>query len=174
MAWLTNLLTRAAKKYSRKGIKNAHELLHKEMFVSSITFSFYPDPDDGMIGVIWFVGVYLIKCGSLSDRLICSHDYISDLHAQDSGRKFKTFKEWNVKGYSRLVEDIIGYAQYVDTERNEKAEEDTGADKISFADGPGMLPLIPTEAKGVRGLEPAKHTQEVIRSYFSRHYRKRR
>jgi hypothetical protein len=45
--------SRAAKKYSRKGILNSHELLHKEMYVSCITFSFYPEPDSGMIGVVW-------------------------------------------------------------------------------------------------------------------------
>jgi hypothetical protein len=44
---------RAAKKYSRQGISNAHQLLHKEMYVSCVTFSFYPDPDTGVIGVVW-------------------------------------------------------------------------------------------------------------------------
>jgi hypothetical protein len=47
------LACRAAKKYSRKGISNAHQLLHKEMYVSCVTFSFYPDPDTGVIGVVW-------------------------------------------------------------------------------------------------------------------------
>ena len=35
-----------------------------------------------------------------------------------------------------------------------------------------MLPLLPKELKGVRGGEVAKHATEVIRSYFTRHYRK--
>jgi hypothetical protein len=44
---------RAAKKYSGKGIINAHELLEKEMNVSCITFSFYPNPDTGVMAVFW-------------------------------------------------------------------------------------------------------------------------
>ena len=36
-----------------KGIVNAHELLQKEMYVSCITFSFYPEPDTGVVAVVW-------------------------------------------------------------------------------------------------------------------------
>ena len=46
------IIFRAAKKYSRKGIINAHQLLHKEMFVSCITFSFFPEQESGVMGVI--------------------------------------------------------------------------------------------------------------------------
>jgi hypothetical protein len=44
---------RAAKKYSRKGIINAHQLLQKEMYVSCMTFSFFPEPETGIMGVVW-------------------------------------------------------------------------------------------------------------------------
>jgi len=44
-------MERAAKKYSRKGITNAHQLLDKEMHVACITFSFFPDPDTGVMAV---------------------------------------------------------------------------------------------------------------------------
>ena len=44
---------RAAKKYSRKGIINAHQLLQKQMYVSCITFSFVPEPETGVVGVVW-------------------------------------------------------------------------------------------------------------------------
>ena len=143
------------------------------MFVSAITFSFYPDPDTNMIRVVWSVPPYFYAIPIHISQVYFSHDYIADLHAQGSGTKFKTFKEWNEKGYARLVEDLIGYAQYVDQERNAKADEDlSAADKINFENGPGMLPLIPMEVKGIRGGEVAKHANEVIRSYFSRHYRK--
>ena len=54
--------SRAAKKYSRRGIINAHELLDKEMAVSCITFSWFPDPDTGVLGVVRSVSnVYLIR-----------------------------------------------------------------------------------------------------------------
>jgi hypothetical protein len=43
----------AAKKYSRKGIINAHQLLQKEMYVSCITFSFNPEADTGVMAVVW-------------------------------------------------------------------------------------------------------------------------
>ena len=44
---------RAAKKYSRRGIINAHELLDKEMGVDMISYSWFPDPDTGIVGVMW-------------------------------------------------------------------------------------------------------------------------
>src|SRR5258705_13927102 len=37
---------------------------------------------------------------------------------------------------------------------------------------PGGLPLLPSEVKGVRGMEVAKNAKEIIRAYFLRHYRK--
>ena len=46
-------LFRAAKKYSRRGILNAHQLLNKEMNVSCIIFSFFQDPDSGVLRVVW-------------------------------------------------------------------------------------------------------------------------
>ena len=49
--WLTEE-NRAAKKYSRRGIVNAHELLDKEMGVDMISFSWFPDLDMGIVGVI--------------------------------------------------------------------------------------------------------------------------
>ena len=145
------------------------------MAVSCLTFSFYPDPDTGMFGVVWqdFVSIWGIKANWIS----FSHDYISGLHSKATGKKIKTFKEWNAKGYARLIEDIIGYAQYVDQETKESSTDETGFGPESnqftnFEVGPGMLPLLPKELKGVRGGEVAKHATEVIRSYFTRHYHK--
>ena len=46
-------LLRAARKYSHKAIVDAHQMLHKEMFMSCITYSFYPDLDDGEYGIVW-------------------------------------------------------------------------------------------------------------------------
>jgi hypothetical protein len=83
----------------------------------------------------------------------------------------KTFKEWNEKGYGRLVEEMIGYANYVHEQRNDTSEPSQPAAPINFDSGPGSLPLLPAENKGVRGSEVAKHAQEVIRAYFLRHYR---
>lgn len=51
---------RAAKKYSRRGIINAHELLQKEMAVDCITFSWFPDPDTGVLGVVWSVILFAV------------------------------------------------------------------------------------------------------------------
>ena len=44
---------RAGKKYGRKAIVNAHQLLDKEMYISCITLSMAPDPDTGAMGVTW-------------------------------------------------------------------------------------------------------------------------
>lgn len=65
----------------------------------------------------------------------------------------------------------MGYAQYVQSHTNEEdrteAESDT---RVTYENGPGMLPLLPTEFKGVRGMEVAKSGKDIIRSYFQRHY----
>lgn len=68
---------------------------------------------------------------------------------------------------------MIGYANYVDKQRKEEAEGEgsTLSEPVTFEKGPGGLPLLPVEVKGVRGSEIAKHAQEVIRAYFLRHYR---
>jgi hypothetical protein len=101
-----------------------------------------------------------------------SNDIIAALHARNTGKEFKTFKEWNEKGYGRLVEEMIGYANYVHEQRNEDPESSQPAAPINFDSGPGSLPLLPPENKGIRGSEVAKHAQEIIRAYFLRHYRK--
>jgi hypothetical protein len=89
------------------------------------------------------------------------------MHAKNHGKSFKTFKEWNVLGYGRIIQDMIGYANYVDKQRKEEAEEDpTISPPINFENRPGGLPLLPLEFKGVRGSEIAKHAQEIIRAYF--------
>jgi hypothetical protein len=69
---------------------------------------------------------------------------------------------------------MIGYANYVDSQRKMEADADssTPPEPFNFENGPGGLPLLPLEIKGVRGLETAKHAQDIIRSYFLRHYRK--
>lgn len=97
------------------------------------------------------------------------------MHAKTHGKKFKTFKEWNSDGYDRLIQDVIGYANYVDKERKEDAEPNSASnapDPVNFLKGPGGLPLLPLEVKGVRGSELAKHAREIIRAYFLRHYRR--
>jgi hypothetical protein len=100
-----------------------------------------------------------------------SHDYISGLHAEKSGTKLKTFKEWKEKGHDRIVADMMGYAQYVQSHQNEEDECKVESDAaLSYINGPGMLPLLPTEVKGVRGVEVAKSGRDIIRSYFQRHY----
>lgn len=68
---------------------------------------------------------------------------------------------------------MIGYANYVDKQRKEEAEGDATSisEPVTFEKGPGGLPLLPLEVKGVRGSETAKHAQEIIRAYFLRHYR---
>jgi hypothetical protein len=69
---------------------------------------------------------------------------------------------------------MIGYANYVDKQRKDDPEldSDSPSEPVTFEQGPGGLPLLPAEAKGIRGSETAKGAQEVIRAYFSRHYRK--
>jgi len=135
------------------------------MYVSCITFSFYPEPETGVVAVVWyghFCLSYLISLISFS------HDYIADLHAKSHSQRFKTFKEWNQQGYSRIVQDMIGYANYVDSQRKTEADPDasTTPEPFTFENGPGGLPLLPMEVKGVRGSETAKHAQDIIRSYF--------
>ena len=95
------------------------------------------------------------------------------MHAKSHGKKFQTFKEWNRDGYSWIVQDMIGYANYVDKQRKEDVEGDTSTipEPVTFEKGSGGLPLLPLEVKGVRGSEIAKHAQEIIRAYFLRHYR---
>jgi hypothetical protein len=66
---------------------------------------------------------------------------------------------------------MIGYANYVHEQRNDTSEPSQPTAPINFDSGPGSLPLLPAENKGVRGSEVAKHAQEVIRAYFLRHYR---
>ena len=68
---------------------------------------------------------------------------------------------------------MIGYANYVDKQRKEDSEEHgSHPEPIHFDKGPGGLPLLPLEVKGVRGMEVAKHAQEIIRAYFLKHYHK--
>jgi hypothetical protein len=66
---------------------------------------------------------------------------------------------------------MIGYANYVDQERKESSSPDPIPVPINFERGPRGLLLLPPEVKGVRGMEIAKNGQEIIRSYFLRHYR---
>lgn len=83
----------------------------------------------------------------------------------------KTFRDWNEKGYQRIVADMMGYTQYVQKQKNEDGTQDADQDKpLNYESGPGMLPLLPAESKGVKGKEIAKAAREIIRSYFQRHY----
>ena len=83
----------------------------------------------------------------------------------------KNSREWNSKGYERIIEDLIGYADYVDAERKDMGEVAPKPTPITLNTGPGMLPLLPPPSKGVRGSETAKQGQEIVRAYFLRHYR---
>jgi uncharacterized short protein YbdD (DUF466 family) len=101
-----------------------------------------------------------------------SHDYVAELHAKSHGKRFKTFKEWKGEGYSQIVQDMIGYANYVDKQRkkNPNPDSDSAPAPVMFETGPGKLLLLPPEAKGVKGIEIAKNAQEIICAYFLRHY----
>jgi len=67
---------------------------------------------------------------------------------------------------------MIGYANYVDQQRRDEADVKPKPVPINFESGPGNLPLLPPEVKGVKGMEIAKNAREIIRAYFLRHYRK--
>jgi len=77
-----------------------------------------------------------------------------------------------VKGYDRLVADMMGYAQYIQEQKKTEVEQEISEinKPLNYKNGPGMLPLLPPENKGVRGSEVAKTAREIIRSYFQRHY----
>jgi hypothetical protein len=102
-----------------------------------------------------------------------SNDYVAELYAKSHGKKFKTFKEWNSQGYSRIVQEMIGYANYVHQEKQEETEDVISTpEPVNFKNGPGNLPLLPEAVNGVKGVEVAKQAKEIIRSYFLRHYRR--
>lgn len=82
----------------------------------------------------------------------------------------KTFREWNEKGYDRIVADMMGYAQYVQEQKEVEKEEKISDKELNYENGPGMLPLLPKMTKGLRGKEVAKTGKEIIRAYFQRHY----
>ena len=65
---------------------------------------------------------------------------------------------------------MIGYVNYVDQQRKDEKEHNPEPAVMNFERGPGDLPLLPVEVKGVRGTEIAKNAQEIIRAYFLRHY----
>ena len=95
------------------------------------------------------------------------------MHCRTHGKKFKTFKEWNPQGYTRLVEDVIGYANYVKQQKMAAPEPmvEPSPAPVVLESGPGQLPLIPPMVQGIRGTEVAKQVKDIIRAYFSRHYR---
>jgi hypothetical protein len=144
------------------------------MAVDCITFSWFPDPDTGVLGVVWSVILFAVGTYGIWVIIFYSHDYISGFHAKTSGTKLKTFREWNLKGYDRIVADMMGYAQYIQEHKMNGEEKEVSAmnKPLNYENGPGMLPLLPAEIKGVRGSEVAKSAREIIRSYFQRHYSK--
>jgi hypothetical protein len=163
---------RAAKKYGRKAIVNAHQLLDKEMYISCITLSMVPDSETGSMGVTWYVR-HSLPSSIILISLVSSHDYIAELHAGQHGRRFKSFRDWSGPKYALFMEQIISYANYVKDQRSEeqKEEEEAAPAPVLFEAGPGNLPLLPAPVHGVRSAEIASHAKEVIRAYFLRHYR---
>jgi len=67
---------------------------------------------------------------------------------------------------------MIRYANYVDQQWRDEADVKPEPVLINFESGPGNLPLLPPEVKGVKGMEIAKNAREIIHAYFLRHYRK--
>jgi hypothetical protein len=169
--WILTSDCRAAKKYSCKGIKNAHELLHREMYISSVDFVFFPNSDTGRMNVIWCVWSPHARISLRTPYF--SHDYVANIHLKNHGKSFKTFSEWSGVKYLPIIQHIVGYANYVDQQRKEESEpEMDDMEPINFDSGPGMLPLLPEAVHGVRGIEVGKDAQEIIRAYFLCHYRK--
>jgi hypothetical protein len=112
------------------------------------------------------------SCSHLSPKKTSySHDYIANIHLKSHGKKFKTFREWNSKGYDRLINDVIGYADYVAAERQDTGEPEVKPTPVTLNSGAGLLPLLPPAVNGVRGTEIARQAQEIVRAYFLRHYR---
>jgi len=109
-----------------------------------------------------------------TSQLQCSHDYIADLHAQNHGKRFKSFPEWSGPKYQMFMQQMIDYANYLKEQRDEEPSKSTVSTSppVVFDAGPGDLPLLPPPVQGVRSEEIAKQAKEVIRAYFTRHYRK--
>ena len=93
------------------------------------------------------------------------------MHSKSTGKRFQTFKEWNEKGYQRIVEDMMGYAKYVNAERTSAESVPVVPTPITFDTGLGMLPMLSPATKGARGVEITKQAQDIVRAYFNRHYR---
>ena len=105
-------------------------------------------------------------------KVFGSHDYIHELKFKKTGKKFKSFKEWNKDRWQHLIEDVIGYADYVEKVLNDK-DESPGCkvSEIVLDVGEDQLPILPEAIKGVRGSETADVAKRIIRAYFTRHYR---
>ena len=99
-----------------------------------------------------------------------SHDYISDFYLKKSGTKIKSFKDWNQGRWQTLIQDVIGYADYVDKAKSEKEEQLPASAPITLEAGLHNLPLLPEMKTGVRGVETADDAKKIIRAYFTRHY----
>jgi len=68
---------------------------------------------------------------------------------------------------------MIGYAQYVEKLKTTNDSDPTPVSQpAKYNNGPGMLPLLPPETKGIWGKEVARNTKEIIRAFFQRHYSK--
>jgi uncharacterized short protein YbdD (DUF466 family) len=67
--------------------------------------------------------------------LHCSHDYVADLHAKSNAKRFKRFKEWNSQGYGRIVQEMIGYDNYVDKQRKEEVDPESPSELVNFENG---------------------------------------
>jgi len=136
---------RAAKKYGRKAIVNAHQLLDKEMYISCITLSMVPDSETGSMGVTWYVCLSL-PSSIILISLVSSHDYIAELHAGQHGRRFKLFRDWSGPKYTLFMEQIISYANYVKDQRSEEQKEEEEEAELASADRSAMFAATATNA----------------------------
>jgi len=70
------------------------------------------------------------------------------------------------------MQQMVDYANYVKEQRSEDPTPKETPAPVIFDAGPSDLPLLPLLVKGCHSVEIAKHTKDVIRAYFLRHYRR--
>ena len=72
------------------------------------------------------------------------------------------------------MQHMIEYANYIKEQRSEESSpsSDPKSAPVVFEAGAGELPLLPPPVHGARSEEIAKLAKELIRAYFTRHYRR--